>query len=78
VFYVETVDAAGNSVVYSTTGSLTINVSGATTSVAPLIIPTNAATTNPNTVTATLSSQNGTTSVVITAAGYTLNVKVTK
>lgn len=77
-FYVETVDAAGNPVVYSTTNSLTLAVAGATTDVTPFTIPPNTATTDPHTVTAVLLTSQGTTTVTITGATYTLIVKVSK
>jgi type II secretory pathway pseudopilin PulG len=73
-FYVETVDAAGNPVVYSTTTPLNLSVTSATP---PTIsIPANGTSTNPNTVTATLTSHNGVTNVNIAGGGYTLKVKV--
>lgn len=76
VFYVETVDASGNPVVYSTTSALTIAVTGASTSATPLTIPANASITSPETVTASLTSKSNTTNVTITAGPYTLNVTV--
>jgi hypothetical protein len=73
-FYVETVDAAGNPAVYGATTALNLIVTSATPGT--ISIPANATSTNPNSVTATLSSHNGITHVTIEGGGYTLKVKV--
>jgi hypothetical protein len=73
-FYVETVDAAGNPAVYSATTALNLSVTSATPGT--ISIPINGTSTNPNTVTATLTSHNNVTNVTITGGGYTLNVQV--
>jgi Tfp pilus assembly protein PilV len=74
VFYVETVDAAGDPTTYSTAVDLNLSVSSATP--ATITIPANSTSTNPNVITATLTAQNNTTTVVITGGGWTLTVVV--
>jgi type II secretory pathway pseudopilin PulG len=74
VFYIETVDANGNPVVYSTTTVLNLSVNSATPN--PITIPVGGTSTFPNGVTATLTNMNNTTMVTITGAGYTLNITV--
>ena len=74
MFYVETVDAAGNPTVYSTTATLNLTVTSATP--AAIAIPANSTSTFPNGVTATLTSKHGTTNVTITGGGYTLHMPV--
>jgi hypothetical protein len=73
-FYVETVDAAGNPAVNSASTPLNLSVTSATP--ATISIPANGTSTNPNTVTATLTSHNNVTNVTIAGGGYTLNVQV--
>jgi hypothetical protein len=75
-FYVELVDANGLPVV--ATSPVTVSVSNATQSTNPLQIPANASTTAPNTVTATLSTQNGSTNVTLSAPGLSMTVTLTQ
>lgn len=75
VFYVETVDAAGNPVAYSSSTALALNVTGATTSSSPFTIPATGTSTDPNTVTAILTSKKNVTTVTISGGSYTMIVK---
>jgi hypothetical protein len=75
VFYVETVDAAGDPTSYSTAIDLNLSVSSATP--ATIKIPANSTSTDPNVITATLTAKGNTTTVTITGGGWTLTVLVT-
>jgi hypothetical protein len=73
-FYVETVDAAGNPVTYSTVNALNLSATNATP--ATLAIPANASSTSPNALTATLASKQSTTTVTVSGGGWTFTVVV--
>jgi type II secretory pathway pseudopilin PulG len=73
-FYIETVDAAGNPVAYSSTNALTLTVTSATPT--SISIPANGSTTSPNALTATLASKSSTTTVTVKGGGWTFTVVV--
>jgi hypothetical protein len=73
-FYLETVDAAGNPVTYSTLNPLNLNATNATP--ATLSIPANASSTSPNALTATLASKSSPTTVTVSGGGWTFTVVV--
>ncbi len=73
-FYMETVDATGNPVTYSSSNLLTLSVTNATP--ATISIPANGSSTSPNAVTATLASKQSTTTVTVSGGGWTLTVVV--
>ena len=73
-FYLETVDATGNPVSYSSSNALPLGITNATPST--ISIPASNASTSPSVVTATLSNNNSSVTITVTGGGWTLTVVV--